>query len=138
MNREKLRVVKVHPSRFNSRYGDGEPGDIGCSYSADTIAMCEGRVSKVRQPFRFGRNDWVSVGGLLGSYADCYRLTTKLEFRRKGVGAVFAYPGPEYVKIGRRKYDRRESPNGWYHGMQVKWKGGSYVLEGPPVRFVAG
>lgn len=136
--RAELRVVKVHPSRLNSKYGGGEPGDIGCSYSADTIALCEGRVSKVRRPFRFGHNDWVSVGGPLGSEAECYRLVTVPEFKRKDVGVVFKYPGPSWVKIGRHKYDRRESPNGWYHGMEVKWNGGSYVLEGPPVMFVAG
>ena len=109
-------------------------GKIGDSYSADLIAMAEGHKSKVRKPFNFKGQLWVSTGdmgtGREGvKEAECYRIVPRSAY----TGATKVYwPAEE------GQYEEwRNDPNGFYHGMLV-WRGKEqWVLVGPETLFMA-
>ncbi len=111
--------------RANKTIGQG---DIYGSYSADRIGMGQ----PVRKPFAWQGGLWVCTGmnhrgGT--TIAEAYRL---------------AHPDifdGQPVSYSQRTLDgdaARADPNGFYHGMNVKHAGASWVLCGPPITFVPG
>lgn len=100
------------------------------SYSADVLP-------RVRKPARWGGDEWTCVwsGGPGPAKAGAYRLV-----------AAALFCGPTYDAKLRCSYDheddapcaaciRRESPEGFYHGVCVKLRKQPYVLSGPIVHF---
>jgi hypothetical protein len=123
----------VAPSRLTRAGWDSTEvsGDIYCSYSADTIAES----NKVRKPFYFQGNSWITTG--LYSHddawtAEAYRLVPK---------AISDGQPTTYRRKTSRLEDAeaaREDPMGFYHGMTVTQGRETYVLSGPPATFAAG
>ncbi len=103
-------------------------GDIARSYSADTIAIA----SRIRKPFRFQNRLWVGVG-LYGHHPACILKAYQIMKKEQFLGESTTYD----IKICDSK-SARQDPDGFYHGMAVKYGGRSYILVGPPVEFVAG
>jgi hypothetical protein len=113
-------------------HSDG--ADIGNSYSADRIASAE----PVRKPFRHDGALWVCTSitgsGLSGSGRaehEAYRLVPE---------RLFAGPPTTYAAktgTGEAAEAARNDPSGFYHGIAVKHGPETFVLCGPPVRFVA-
>lgn len=108
-------------------------GDINQSYSADRIASGQ----PIRKPFQHDGALWVCTSitgsGLTvsgSSEHEAYRLVP---------GRVFAGTPTTY---GARTGDlaaaesARNDPNGFYHGVAVKYGRDAFVLCGPPLRFV--
>lgn len=113
--------IEVHISRL-----DG--GDIDHSYSADTIDQ-----GHVRKPFLFNGQLYVATSGIYGpsiNEAKAYRLMPESFF-----------DGPTTTTTEKVGHDRGESarkdPKGFYHAVRVRSKGKAFVLNGPPLRFVA-
>jgi hypothetical protein len=105
-------------------------GDIVGSYSADRIAESD----LIRKPFPWKGNLWVCVsiqgsrdGGLT---VMAYRLTPAISFGSEPT----TYRRKSAIEDG--DYARND-PQGFYHGMTVKYAGESMVLTGPPAVFVA-
>ena len=135
MKTDKNEIIhEVEPARLNrGKWSNrknkmiGE-GDISASYSADKIAYGQ----PVSKPFEWRGKFWVSVGNAIGrgrENATAYRLASPVQYD----GMPLSY--------GEKTADgeaARNDPNGFYHGMLVKWKGKPMVLCGPPVVFVAG
>src|SRR6516225_4445999 len=102
-------------------------GDIDEAYSADRISE-EG---KIRQPFTFNGKLWVNTGGCLGPGNEYWKAYVLVE-ERFYTGTMLTYS----LKVGSDGGERaRNDPNGFYHGVAVKWKGKTMVLCGPPVLF---
>lgn len=124
MGRDRERV-EVDPARLDYR-----GGDIGGSYSGDTIAEPRGR-SSVRHPFAYAGYEYVMTGGTFGPglYAEveAYRIVPLQAYQ----GITKRYTDGDYE-------DWRQSPDGFYHGMIVRRGKEECVLVGPPLRFVAG
>jgi hypothetical protein len=104
-------------------------GDIHASYSADHIGM--GR--PVRSPFSWKGALWTCIGMRYGNgdgvCAEAYRLVPVRLFEGTPV---------TYGAKTREADAARADPSGFYHGMQVKHAGKSFVLCGPPALFVPG
>lgn len=103
-------------------------GDIYASYSADRIA----RVGKVRRPFTFRGRLWVctSCCGAGGSViATAYRLVPAQQY--EGTAVTLAEKTADCAAA-------RADPDGFYHGVIVRYRGSPHVLCGPPVTFRAG
>ena len=110
----------------NAERLEGE-GDIAASYSADVIAM-NGRI---RAPFSFGGALWVCVDRS-NSEAKSYRLMAAALFEGKSVSYR-----KRTMTTGAAE-EARNDPKGFYHGMTITWRGKSFVLQGPEVKFVGG
>jgi hypothetical protein len=130
-----IAMFEVHPSRLADGTYDYKRdrqigrGDINASYSGDKIAL-EGRVKK---PFRFGADSWVTVGMRgCGSFwqLEAYRLVAREIFSGK--------PTTYQERAGTAEASgvARNDPMGFYHGMMVKCGKELCVLSGPPARFV--
>lgn len=130
-HRLKSQVVPVHPSRLHYGKWEGErqvdQGDINASSSCSLIP--EGRV---RSPFEWNGHLMVATGGMFRKdHAEytAYRLV---------VLRLFDGEPTTYMKKGEKDHweSARNDPNGFYHGMVVKWRGEEYALVGPEIRFV--
>jgi len=110
-----------------------DKGDINASYSADRIASGQ----PVRKPFRHDGSLWVCTSitgsGLTVSGStehEAYRLIPERLFEGKP---------PTYrtrIRTGELAEAARNDPNGFYHAVAVKCGRESFVLCGPPLRFV--
>ncbi len=128
---DKLQDYFVDPARLASgrwchtRDRQIGEGDISASYSADKIA--EGRV---RSPFKWQNALWVSIGGTSrGDYraVQAYRV----------IGCKFFDGTPiTYNENARMSATARGRPEGFYHGMAVKWGKQDCVLIGPASLFL--
>lgn len=99
-------------------------GDIAESYSGDTIGL----KGTVRTPFFFAGEPWVSVGSCAG-VVQAYRLMPVDQVQ------------DEAASFEERAADgdaARDGPNGFYHGVTVRYRSDWFVLYGPPALFVAG
>jgi len=99
-------------------------GDIAASYSADRIGMGK----PLRAPFNWQGALWVCVS-MTRDQAQAYRLVHPQAF----AGMPVSYHAKTIDGDA-----ARNDPNGFYHGMEVKHAGRSYVLTGPPAVFVPG
>lgn len=103
-------------------------GDIAASYSADKIASNEA----IRKPFTWEGRLWVTAGmggrGRLGS-AEAYRLVSPRAFNE---------PATTYKEKTQDCEAARNDPKGFYHGMQVRHKGETLIICGPPAIFRPG
>ncbi len=122
-------LVEVGASRL-----DDERGDIANSYSADRIASGQ----PVRKPFQHEGCLWIctsiSGSGLTSSGStefEAYRLTPEKLF----AGTATTYTAR--TGTAEAAESARNDPNGFYHGMRVKFAGAASVLCGPPARFIA-
>ena len=104
-------------------------GDISESYSADRIAFGQ----PVRKPFQHDRALWIctSITGSeltsSGSHEhEAYRILSERMF----TGTPTTYR----TKTGTN--EARNDPHGFYHGVVVKHGRATFVLCGPPLRFV--
>ena len=101
------------------------------SYSADKI----GESKTVRKPFKFEGVFYVSTGGHLGKNSlpaeEAYQLVPRDQFQ----GLVKWYG----QKLRETQVDwgeqRRNQPEGFYHGMLIKRGETEWVLLGPPITF---
>lgn len=127
----KLQEFFVDPARLASgrwchaRDRQIGEGDISAAYSADKIA--EGRV---RSPFKWQNALWISVGGTSrGDYraVQAYRI---IERRFYGGTPI------TYNENARMSAAARGRPEGFYHGMSVKWGKLDCVLVGPASIFL--
>ncbi|TDL74123.1 hypothetical protein E2L08_16675 [Palleronia sediminis] len=127
----KLQEFYVDPARLSSgrwchtRDRQIGEGDISASYSADKIA--EGRI---RSPFKWQNALWVSVGGISrGNYraAQAYRIVERRFFGGTPI---------TYNENARLSAAARGRPEGFYHGMAVKWGKLDCVLIGPASAFL--
>lgn len=116
-----------------SRLAD-DSGDINASYSADRIAGNQ----PVRRPFKHDGAMWIctSITGPAVTASgfpehEAYRLVPERMF----VGPPTSYG--EKTGTAESAEAARNDPNGFYHGMKVKFASAAFVLCGPPVRFVA-
>jgi hypothetical protein len=105
-------------------------GDIRRSYSADAIATC----GRIRKPFKWRGSAMVLVSmRMMGGVdsGEAYRLVPVRLFE--------GTPTTYHAKTGTAEGAEaaRNDPMGFYHGMTVKQGRESFVLCGPPVRFVA-
>lgn len=122
--RPKPVTVKVHPSRL-----DWNGGDIDASYSADKIDS-----GTIRKPFVWQSNLMVttslrSMGGHMYE-AEAYKIVLLREF--SGTPTTYSAKGKDDCWEA-----ARNDPLGFYHGMTVKSGRETYVMVGPPIRFVA-
>jgi hypothetical protein len=108
--------------------------NIDASYSADRIASGQ----PVRKPFQHDNAFWVCTGvtgsGLTGSGRtehEAYRMMPESMFS----GAPTTYGAR--IATGEMAEAARHDPNGFYHGVAVKHGHETFVLCGPPVRFIA-
>jgi len=126
----------VNPARLAWRAAGRQicEGDIHASYRADVIAMS----GRVRKPFNWKGGLCICTGisgsGLTGGGMDeheAYRIVAAEVF----AGTPTSYHG----KTARAEAAEaaRNDPNGFYHGMTIKHGGKSFVLCGPPIKFVA-
>ena len=110
-------------------------GDIPASYSADLIAMS----GRLRKPFRWKGALFVSTsisGSALTDSGMCEHDAYRIVPVKMFVGTATTYRErtgrPEDAEAA------RNDPNGFYHGMTVSYCTDSFVLCGPPIRFIAG
>jgi len=110
-----------------------DTGNISESYSADRIASGQ----PVRKPFRHDGALWICTSitgsGLTVSgdtEHEAYRLIPEHLFR--GTPTTYA------ARIGTSEMAEtaRNDPDGFYHGVTVKHGHETFVLCGPPLRFV--
>jgi len=99
-------------------------GDIAASYCADTIAL----EKKTRKPFIFRGDLWVAVSRC-GGVAEAYRLVPIDDFNAAAVG---------YSEKTKDCEAARGDPDGFYHGVGVKFRKDWFVLNGPPAVFIPG
>ncbi len=127
----KLQKFFVDPARLASgrwchtRDRQIGEGDISASYSADKIAEGRGR-----SPFKWQNALWVNVGGAtIGNHraVQAYRIIERKFFD----GATITYH-----ENARMSAAARGRPEGFYHGMSVKWGKLDCVLIGPASIFL--
>jgi hypothetical protein len=128
-------TITVSASRLASGTYDHEhdreigTGDIHASYSADTIATS----GKIRHLFRHAGNLLATVGmsGAGGiDQAEAYRVVPAAMFK----GEPTTYREKVHHDGGETA---RNDPLGFYNGMKAVCGGKQWVMQGPPVRFVA-
>jgi hypothetical protein len=109
-------------------------GDIHASYSADVIAMS----GRVRKPFEWNSAlcvcTSISGSGLTESGMqehEAYRIVPAQMF----TGTIRTY-GEKTARADDAEAARND-PNGFYYGMTITHGKESFVLCGPPTRFVA-
>ncbi len=105
-------------------------GDIHASYSADLIGMDK----PVRKPFKWKAELWLTVsmsghGGV--EHAEAYRMVPAKFFAAIPTTYRAKTSGADDAE------NARNDPKGFYDGMAVKHGGDTFVLSGPPVRFMA-
>jgi len=105
------------------------------SYSGDTIAESK----TVRKPFKFEGVFYVSTGGYSGRYSlpseEAYQMVPRDQFQgqAKWYGQKLRDAAADHlVDWGEQ---RRNQPEGFYHGMLIKRGEMEWVLVGPPVIF---
>lgn len=122
----------VHPARLDWGILPGsKSGDIHESYSADRI----GERKPIREPFTWNGSRWCCVG-MCADECEAYQLTPVALFK----GVRMTYAERSNLRMEGREYDgdgARYDPNGFYHGIEVKYKGQAFILDGPPVLFAA-
>jgi hypothetical protein len=132
-------IIEVDPKRLqfgtyeHTTEREAGEGDICASYSADVIAMA----GKIRRPFKW--NDSLRV--CTGCAGSALTETGKHEhevYRLVPLSIFKDAPTTYSKKVNLEGGDTaRNDPNGFYHGMIAKHGKETYVLSGPPVRFVA-
>jgi hypothetical protein len=117
----------------HERNRDSREGDVTASYSADRIASGE----PVRKPFQYDGSLWICTSitgsGLTASGStehEAYRLLPERIF--EGTPTTYG----QTISTGESAEAARRSPNGFYHGIIVKCSGQTFVLCGPPRRFI--
>jgi hypothetical protein len=108
-------------------------GDIDDSYSADRIAADQ----PVRKPFQHDGALWICTS-ITGSGLTVSG-STEHEAYRLVPGRVFTGMPTTYgtrTSTGEAAETARNDPNGFYHGVAVKLGRETFVLCGPPLRFV--
>ena len=122
--RDDLTVIEVTADTMKSVSG---------SYSADRIA----EKSPVRKPFKYKGKFYISSGSAVGGKLDprhkekTYQIVPRGEF--KGTPLWYGkriQPGDDWAE------QRRQHPDGFYHGMLIKHGGAEFVMVGPPLIFV--
>lgn len=108
-------------------------GDINDSYSADRIASGQ----PLRKPFQHDGALWICTSitgsGLTSSGStehEAYRLVPQRTF--SGTPTTYG----TRISTGDLAEAARNDPNGFYHGVAVKLGRETFVLSGPPLRFV--
>jgi hypothetical protein len=109
-------------------------GDVNQSYSADRIASGQ----PVRKPFQHDGSLWICTGitgsGLTSSGStehEAYRIMPERMF----TGTPITYG--TRTATGDAAEAARNDPNGFYHAVAVKHGRETFVLCGPPLRFIA-
>lgn len=108
-------------------------GDINDSYSADRIASDQ----PVRRPFEHDGELWICTS-ITGSGLTVSG-STEHEAYRLVLGRVFAGMPTTYgtrTRTAEAAEVARNDPNGFYHGVAVRLGRETFVLCGPPLRFV--
>lgn len=104
------------------------------SYSADRIA----EKSPVRKPFKYKGKFYISSGSSVGGKIDprhteqAYQIVPRGEFK----GTPLWYGQRLETWGGDWAEQRRQQPEGFYHGMLIKHGGTEFVMVGPPLIFV--
>ncbi len=101
-------------------------GDITAAYSADVIS--EGK--PIHKPFAYRGAQWVTTSMCNKSHT-AYRVVPLGAF----AGPPTTYAGKVHADHGEQA---RSDPEGFYHGMKVKYSGSWLVIVGPATEFVAG
>lgn len=127
-------LFTVHPSRLAWGAAGRETcaGDIHASYSADVIAAS----GRSRKPFKWKGELYVCTG-ISGS-----RLTDSGKEEHEAYRMVLAEMFNGKRNTYRDKTDETEDAarndlKGFYHGMVIRFGTETFVLSGPPVRFIA-
>jgi len=120
------RLVQVSPEIFDK---------ASDSYSGDTIAESK----SIRKPFKFEGVFYVSTGGHsggnIGPAQEAYQIVPRDQFQglAKWYGQKLRDMAADHlVDWGEQ---RRNQPEGFYHGMLIKRGETEWVLVGPPVVF---
>jgi len=129
-----VNAARLTSGKFDhGRNRDIGEGDINASYSADRIASGE----TIRKPFQHDGSLWVCTSitgaGLTASGStehEAYRLLPARLFN----GTPTTYSAR--TSTGDAAEAARHDPNGFYHGVAVKFAREAFVLCGPPQRFV--
>jgi hypothetical protein len=110
-----------------------DAGDIDASYSADRIASGQ----PVRKPFQHDGALWICTSitgsGLTVSGStehEAYRLLPERLFG--GTPTTYA----TRISTGELAEAARNDPNGFYHGVAVKYGREPFLLCGPPLTFI--
>jgi hypothetical protein len=106
---------------------------IDASYSADRIASGQ----PVRKLFQHDDAFWVCTGVTRSGLAG--RGRTEHQAYRMMPESVFSGTPTTYgakISTGEMAEAARQEPNGFYHGVAVKHGHETFVLCGPPVRFI--
>lgn len=123
--RNDLTIIEVTTDRMNP---------VSESYSADRIA----EKGPVRKPFKYQGKFYISSGGSSGGKVDprrkeeAYQIVPRSEFKGdpQWYGRRIQPGDDDWAE------QRRQQPDGFYHGMLVKHGQVDCVLVGPPLLFV--
>lgn len=106
---------------------------VGDSYSGDILdPEHDGGIGRIRRPFCYANELWISTGGGPGHSADCYRVVPRNQFKEK------TRRMSDYYKCTEEEQDSlwRYAPKGFYHGIVATNGKQEYVLVGPETQFV--
>ncbi len=129
-----VNAARLASGRFDhGRNRDIGEGDINASYSADRIASAE----PIRKPFQHDGSLWICTSvtstGLTASGStehEAYRLLPARLFN----GTPTTYSAKTSTVAAAEA--ARNDPNGFYHGVAVKFAREAFILCGPPLRFI--
>ena len=126
---EQRPTCAVHPSRLQY-----DSGDITESYSADRIASGQ----PVRKPFQHDGVLWICTS-ITGSGLTVSGNTEHEAYRLIPERMFSGTPTTYGARTGTFEMAEmaRNDPEGFYHGVAVKHGRETFVLCGPPLRFVA-
>jgi hypothetical protein len=112
---------------------DPDHGDISQSYSADRIASDQ----PARKPFQHDGALWICTS-ITGSGLTVSGSTEHEAYRVMPERIFNGTPTTYGTRTGTIEMAdaARKDPNGFYHGVTVKHGRETFVLSGPPVRFV--
>lgn len=124
--RNNLTIIEVTADRMNP---------VSESYSADRIA----EKGPVRKPFKYQGKFYISSGGSSGGKVDprrkeeAYQIVPRSEFKGdpQWYGRRIQPGDDDWAE------QRRQQPDGFYHGMLVKHGQVDCVMVGPPLLFVS-
>lgn len=124
----KAEAAPAKPAEFEvdpRRLAQG--GDIAKAYSAGAIP------ENYVKTFSWQGALWTAVSA-------AHKGAEPLSFEGYKLTPVAAYDGPRtsYAEKTRDAEAARNDPKGFYDGMTVKHRGATYVMQGPPARFVPG
>lgn len=98
------------------------------TYSGDTISN-----KAIRRPFSHEGQLFVSVGsrhgGNLPPCEECYRIVPREQFDGPTTWYGESKTGGDWAS------ERRDQPEGFYHGMLIQRGKSEWVLVGPPIEF---